>query len=369
MGEVHLVLGYAHWGASAVPVTEMIELVKEIAGDLVRSMKEDGKPRKLTIDVAPHYGNGAQERVLAAALLGLTQEERDIVEVSTKGGRVINIDKPSSAHNGFTNRCDSAQEFNYTAEGIMLAFTQSQLRLGLPRFSTYFLHDLDRDTHPEDFDKHWNDFIESGYAAMNQLKAEGKIKEIGIGSNNIETCLNLIRDGKLNIDRIMIAGCYNLLDTSALDMLIPLCKEKNIKIDIAAPYAGGILSGKEGNYFFKYKEASSEIKEKVEEMKKVCERFRIELPHAAMQLAHMHPQIDRVVVGARTREEWARSYGFAENAIRPEFWQALKDQGFISRACPVTVSMSYLSEFSRFAERPQAHGQGQIPGAPPQYRG
>lgn len=221
-----LVLGFAHWGSAEVPVIQMIDTVKLAVQNGIEE-----------IDCAPHYGNGAQENVLGVALLCLSPEERSRVKISTKAGRIIDPNKQSESSNGFTNASDFSQFFDYSKDGIEKSFSQSQLRMRLSNVHALYLHDIDKGTHGEKFTTHYETFIQNGYLAFAGLKDKKKIDFAGIGSNDVEICMKLIQDGRFKIDRIMLAGCYNLLTFSALDELFPLCKEKTSNFISLPPMA------------------------------------------------------------------------------------------------------------------------------------
>ncbi|KTC84134.1 aldo/keto reductase [Legionella brunensis] len=320
-----LVLGFAHWGSIKVPIFKMIETVKFAVENGIEE-----------IDCAPHYGNGAQENVLGVALLSLDDNVRTRIKISTKAGRFIDPNQKSESSNGFTNTSGFTQVFDYSKTGIEKSFNQSQLRMGLPSVHALYLHDIDKTTHGEKHTAHYDAFVQDGYLAFENLKEQQKIEVAGIGSNDTEICIKLIEDGRFKINRIMLAGCYNLLNFSALDRLFPLCKEKNIQLYIAAPYGGGLLSGQTGNKFFRYQEADRDLLDRLEKIEAICEAHNVPLAHAAMQFVHMHPQVEKVVVGARTPEELKTSLDYASTPITPKFWEALIKKGLIPKNTPIS---------------------------------
>ncbi|KTD07563.1 aldo/keto reductase [Legionella jamestowniensis] len=319
-----LVLGFAHWGSMRVPVLNMINTVKLAVENGIEE-----------IDCAPHYGDGAQENILGVALLCLPEDLRNRVKISTKAGRVIDPNKKSDCSNGFTNSSGFSQSFDYSKKGIEDSFQQSQLRMRVSSVHALYLHDIDAATHKENHTRHYEIFVKEGYLAFEELKTQKKITIAGIGSNDADICVKLIKDGRFSIDRIMIAGCYNLLNFSALDELFPLCKERNIQLYIAAPYGGGLLSGQTENNFFRYEKANNALLEKLDKIKSICISYNVSLPHAAMQFVHMHPQVNKVVVGARTEEELRASLTYANEPINPKFWEALKKAQLIPEKTPV----------------------------------
>ena len=327
-----LVLGFAHWGKEQIPVEEMLRIVKHATQQGIDE-----------IDCAPHYGNGAQENVLGVALLMLPQSIRDKIKISTKVGRIMDPRQKSENNNGFTNSTNFKQEFNYSKSGIEDSFHDSQLRLQLSMVHALYLHDLDKETHGNNYEYHYYKFMADGYTALDSLKAQGKTVLVGIGSNDIDLCIQLIHDGRYRINRILLAGRYNLLDQSALETLFPLCKEKGIELYLAAPYCSGILSEQVNNQAYKYAEASSEIKDRVAKLRSICDKHGVSLAHAAMQFVHLHPQASRVVVGARTVEELDKSLQYARQLIKKEFWDELKQEKLIPEQ---TVTTSFMSDKS-----------------------
>merc|ERR1712187_741437 len=92
-----------------------------------------------------------------------------------------------------------------------------------------------------------------GAAALHTLRASGAIKAIGIGCNDEfrnahtwdstpghEALCERVAD-LVDLDFFEMAGCYTLLETRAMRRLIPLCRQRNMGMVIAAPLAGGML--------------------------------------------------------------------------------------------------------------------------------
>lgn len=331
-----LVLGFAQWGTAIVPTEEMILLVKDAIAAGVTE-----------IDCAPHYGNGAREATLGVSLLDI----EDKPHVSTKIGRVIRTNKPSENANGFTHPSPFAQEYNYTYEGVLESYRQSKQRLMTDQITTLYLHDLDLSTHGEQFESRKKDFVQNGYAALQELKHMGKIQCIGIGSNDAKSCMEFVLKDKLKFDRIMLAGCYNLLNFAVLDDFFPMCINENIELYIAASYCGGLLSGQPGNDAYRYQKAPREILDRVEKISKICQEFQIPLAHAALQFVLMHPQVKKVVVGPRTREELALTLKYAENRIDPRFWLILKNEGLIPQNVPTDMPEAGLRMWKHLPQK------------------
>ena len=66
-----------------------------------------------------------------------------------------------------------------------------------------------------------------------------------------------------DIDCVMLAGRYTLLEQKSLTTFLPLCEKKKVDVILAAPFNSGILAGKDSNLNWNYARASEEIINKV----------------------------------------------------------------------------------------------------------
>jgi D-threo-aldose 1-dehydrogenase len=160
-------------------------------------------------DTAPHYGLGLSERRLGAGLAG---RPRDEFLVSTKVGRLLEPQHgtPALDDEGFLVAATHRRVWDFSRDGIRRSLDQSLERLGLDHVDVVYLHD------PDD---HWADVLRTGYPALAELRAEGVVTAIGAGMNQAPMLAGLVRECDLDI--VMIAGRYTLLDQESLDDLLP----------------------------------------------------------------------------------------------------------------------------------------------------
>ena len=181
-------------------------------------------------DTAPHYGLGLSERRLGAALAA---RPRDAYVVSTKVGRLL---EPADVvdgldDEGFAVPATHRRVWDFSRDGIRRSSSQSLERLGLDRVEIVYLHD------PDD---HWNDVLETGFPALAELRAEGVVDSIGAGMNQAAMLAELVRH--TDVDVLMLAGRYTLLEQGALDDLLPLCDERGVAIVAAGVFNSGLLA-------------------------------------------------------------------------------------------------------------------------------
>ncbi|MDZ4046130.1 MAG: aldo/keto reductase, partial [Rhodoglobus sp.] len=126
-------------------------------------------------DTAPHYGLGLSERRLGAFL---QTKPRDEFVLSTKAGRLL---RPNPDHaggldtaNDFHVPDDLQRVWDFSEAGIRASVDESRERLGIERIDLLYLHDPER----HDLDL----ALAEALPAMEQLRADGEVSAIGIGS-------------------------------------------------------------------------------------------------------------------------------------------------------------------------------------------
>jgi len=250
-------------------------------------------------DTAPHYGFGLAERRLGEALGDAP------VLLSTKVGRLL---EPTTAHgvrHGFADADPYEPRFDYSADGIRRSYDSSLSRLKRTRVDILLAHDIGQLTHGAAHEHHLTAFLDGGYRAMRDLKDAGAIDAIGIGVNEIAICLELIE--RVELDVILLAGRYTLLDRSAADVLIPLCDRRGIHLIIGGPYNSGILAQDDlsdiARLRYDYAQAPAETVARAQRSAALCARFGVSLPAAALQFPLRDPRVATVIAGVANARE------------------------------------------------------------------
>ena len=176
-------------------------------------------------DTAPHYGLGLSERRLGAFLQTKPREE---FVISTKAGRLL---RPNPDDDGgldlaadFHVRTTLRREWDFSEGGIRASLAESLERLGIDRVDILYLHDPER----HDLDL----ALREAFPALEQLRAEGAVDAVGIGSMTADALAAAVRGADL--DLIMIAGRYTLLEQPAADDVLPACHERRTGVVAAS---------------------------------------------------------------------------------------------------------------------------------------
>lgn len=286
-------------------------------------------------DTAPFYGFGLSELRLGEALKG----EAVPPVLSTKVGRRLRPTGPQDANigrQGYFSPRPFEPVFDYGYDSVMRSHEQSLERLGVKRVDILLCHDIGRLTHGDEHAARMREFLDGGYRAMRELRESGAVRAIGLGVNEWEVCVELLEHCEL--DCLLLAGRYTLLEQTPLDVLLPLCERRGVSLICGGPFNSGVLaSGARAgaNTHYDYAPPPADVLARVAKLEQLCEDFAVPLQAAALQFPLAHPCVATVVAGAANPAE-ARNIGekFAF-AIPAEFWSALRERGLVDPRAPL----------------------------------
>jgi D-threo-aldose 1-dehydrogenase len=261
------------------------------------------------IDTAPHYGKGTSEVRIGKALAG---RDRSTFVISTKIGRLL---VPSTTDiDEFFMDADNTLErkFDFSASGVRQSLEGSLERLGIDSVEILFIHDPDANA---------DEAILEAYPELDRMRSEGIIKAIGVGMNQCETPTRVIKE--TDIDMVLIAGRYSLLDQKALEGLLPTALERNVDIIAAGVFNSGILANPVKGATYDYVPASDELLAKAVRIREVLDGHNVSLTSAALQFPLRHPAVKSVLVGCRSAAEVAKNIAEFDKTIENKVWDDL----------------------------------------------
>jgi len=283
-------------------------------------------------DTAPMYGLGRAEHLIGHQLrMQQEQEATTSWVLATKVGRLMQtahagrqlppIPPKNPLDPGWHNGLSFQEIFDYSYDGIMRSYEDSQQRLGFPTIDMLYVHDIGILTHGDLHIFHWQNLTKGGgFKALNQLKSAGNIKGFGLGVNEWQ----VIRDAldETDLDCCLLAGRYTLLDQSAAPDFLDLAIKRNVAILAAGVFNSGILAATSPvDQKFNYATASDDILQRVEKIKNLCQAFGVAIAGAAMHFPLRHKAITAIVVGAKTPEQIQQNIDLFNTPIAEEFWQ------------------------------------------------
>src|SRR5439155_20683949 len=94
--------------------------------------------------------------------------------------------------------------------------------------------------HVHDPDDHLDEALAGAFHALRRLRDEGVASAIGAGMNQSEALVRIVREA--DVDCVLLAGRYTLLDRTGADELLQLCLERNVSVIAAGVFNSGILA-------------------------------------------------------------------------------------------------------------------------------
>jgi D-threo-aldose 1-dehydrogenase len=280
------------------------------------------------VDTAPHYGAGRSEHLIGDVL----RERPGQATLSTKVGRLFK-GVPGGADNKteFVEPLPFQARYDYSYDGVMRSFEDSQQRLGMSSIDILYVHDIGVTTHGEEGNKPlWQQLVSGGYKALRELRDSGAVKAIGLGVNEWQVLMDALAIGDWDV--FLLAGRYTLLEQTSLDPFLSTCLARGSSVVIGGPFNSGILVGRST---FNYAKAPEEIVQKVRAIEAVCQEFSVPLPAAALQFPLTHPAVCNVLPGPRSPGELDEILQWWFSEIPVELWTRLAEKGLLAPGTPI----------------------------------
>jgi D-threo-aldose 1-dehydrogenase len=320
-------------GRSPVSVTELSFGGAAIGGLYTEVSEEDARAAVdaaweggiRTFDTAPHYGLGLSERRLGQAL---RDRPRDEYVISTKVGRLLEPavpgpDGPGAGSTGvgstggqdpegFAVPASHVRRFDFSADGVRRSLEASLERLGLDRVDFVLIHD------PDD---HGEQALREAYPALERLRAEGTVRAIGVGMNQTAMLTTFVTG--TDVDAVLVAGRYTLLDNSAARDLLPAAQRRGVSVIAGGVFNSGLLAAPVAGATYDYRPAPAELIERARRLARTCERYGVPLRAAAARFPLTHPAVASVLIGLRSTAEVADALALRTIDIPDALWASL----------------------------------------------
>jgi D-threo-aldose 1-dehydrogenase len=310
-------------GRSAVRVTEL-SFGGAAIGNLFTPVTDDGARAAVdaawdggirTFDTAPHYGLGLSERRLGDALRHRPRAE---YVICTKVGRLLDPadDVSGSDTEGFAVPASHVRRFDFSADGVRRSLEASLDRLGLDRVDIALIHD------PDD---HGEQAIREAYPALAELRADGTVGAIGVGMNQAAMLTRFVTE--TDIDVVLVAGRYTLLDQSAADELLPAAERRGVSVIAGGVFNSGLLAAPAAGATYDYQAASGELLDRALRLEQACAEFGVPLRAAAARFPLNHRAVASVLIGARSAAEISEAIRLRAVDIPQALWDVLATVG------------------------------------------
>ncbi|MFN8021720.1 MAG: aldo/keto reductase [Acidimicrobiales bacterium] len=260
-------------------------------------------------DTAPLYGHGLAEIRLGRAL---ASRPRDQYVLATKVGRLLRHVDGLRPDTIFRDVPDVDPVYDLSRDAVLRSIEESLGRLGVDRLDVVHVHD------PDD---HEADALATGFPTLIELRDQGVIGAVGCGMNQVEMLERFVE--RVDLDCLLIAGRWSLLDRRAGERLLPRCAERGIDVFVGGVFNSGLLATPSPGATFDYAPAPAHLVAAAQAMADLCASAGLTLPAAAVQFSLRHPAVSRVVLGARSPAEMRDDVAFASADVPEHLWGEL----------------------------------------------
>ena len=257
-------------------------------------------------DTADAYGNGLSEKIVGEALGVFKRENLVLATKVFHHFREDGSRHPDLSKNYIISECEASLK-----------------RLGTDYIDLYQCHAFDP----------LSGFEETG-AAMEKLKAEGRIKAFGVSNYSAWQLQAALKYGNYSACQPF----YSLLHRDAEAEILPFCRLEDIGVLCYSSLHRGLLTGKyEGDESFSDNRKNhpdfsgmrfSSLCKKVKELKNTADKYSMTTVQLVLAATMMNPMIDCAIVGIKKPghiEEAAGSVG--KSLERADYFKVLEILG------------------------------------------
>ena len=227
---------------------------------------------------------------------------------------------------GFVVPGDLERVWDFSLSGVRRSLESSLERLGIDRVDILYAHDPDQAG---------TGAAREGLAALSELKREGLVDAIGIGTNAVEGLDSLIDAGL--IDVLMLANRWTLLDHVGALPVMAAANARGVEVVTAGVFNTGLLATPRPRQdaHFDYGPAGAAVMARTHRIADVCEAHGVELPTVAIAFGAIQQCVGSVVLGMRSAEDVDGNMDRYQTAVPPGVWRDLVSAGLIdARAIP-----------------------------------
>ena len=323
VGSTGLQLSELAFGAASIGGLYRATTEEEAFGAVVQAWQDGIR----YFDTAPHYGLGLSEQRLGQALAGYPRDE---YVVSTKVGRLLEPNPHPTPRDtdGFDVPGDLRRVWDFSRDGVRRSLDDSLARLRMDHVEIVYAHD------PDQFRE---GAAREALEALTELRSQGVVRAIGVGTNAVHELAPLLRDGL--IDVAMLAGRYTLLEQGGLGSVLEPALEAGASIVAVGVFNTGLLSAAwpASNAKYDYDEAPPDLVARARQLAIICERHGTTLPQAAIAFPLLHPAVASVAIGMRTAGQVKSNVARYTSSVPRELWADLADSNLID---PATVPLA-----------------------------
>jgi D-threo-aldose 1-dehydrogenase len=287
-----LCLGTSSWGPARVAETR--EEGEQRIGALADAFFAGALPTNY-IDTSNEYGKALSELQIGAAIRRANGLGSALV-LQTKLDRDVTTG-------------------DFSGDRMWRSLEESQKRLGLDRIPMMFLHD------PENIGFEASMARGGPVEALVAMKERGHVEHIGISGGPVGMLQKFVETDIF--EALVSHNRFTIVERSAND-LFDAAVARNIGINNAAPYGGGVLTGDArfaGTYG--YRPIHPAVQAAVDGVARLCAEAGVSMAAAALQFSLRDPRIHSTIVGISSLAAMDRTVAEAHEDIPEQLWNEI----------------------------------------------
>jgi D-threo-aldose 1-dehydrogenase len=290
--------------------------------------------KPVVFDSAGKYGAGLALESLGKCLneLGVKPDE---VLISNKLGWLrtdLKTPEPTFEPGVWIDlKYDAVQNISY--DGILACYKQGNELLNGYKAALVSVHDPDEylaaATGPQDKVQRYRD-VREAYRALGELKAQGKVKAIGVGSKDWRMIQQITKD--VDLDWVMIANSMTVHSHPAdLIAFMEELDRKGIAIINSAVFNAGFLIGSDiYNYKQMDRAANADLYQWRDSFFKLCDKYSIKPAEACVAFGLHAPGVKSIALNTTNAARIKGNVDMAHVIIPVGFWEEMKAEGLIN---------------------------------------
>lgn len=299
-------------------------------------------PKPAVFDSAGKYGAGLALEALGRSLKQLKVSPSDVL-ISNKLGWLrteLKTAEPTFEPGIWRDlKYDAVQKISY--EGILECYKQGNELLDGYHAELVSVHDPDEylaaANNAQEQTQRYQDILDA-YRALNELKAAGRVKAIGVGAKNWRIIKRIAADVKL--DWVMIANSMTVHSHPAelVEFMLTLQKQGTLIIN-SSLFNGGFLTGSDYyNYQLTDPEKDEDLYHWRQRFYQLCLDYKIKPVQACVIFGLNAPGVKSIALNTTQAERVAQNIALPQSIIPEGFWEEMTAQGLIEEA----YASSYL---------------------------
>jgi D-threo-aldose 1-dehydrogenase len=293
----------------------------------------------VVFDSAGKYGAGLALEMLGKCLQKLQVNPENVI-ISNKLGWIqteLKTPEPTFEQGVWHNlKNDAIQNISY--DGIITCYEQgNELLGGTYKPQLLSVHDPDEYINQgktlKEKEKLFNDIIEA-YKALSDLKKQGKVKAIGVGSKDWKVILEV--SAHIDLDWVMFANSFTIMNhPPELLAFMNKLHSKGIGIINSAVFHGGFLTG--SNYY-DYKLVTPETDKPKYQWREMfftlCQKYNITPSIACVNFGMTPPGVAAISLNTSNPMRVKDNVASVESEVPKEFYEEMVKNNLISKDYP-----------------------------------